>query len=418
MKRVFRNLGVLLVAPMLLASCLGDGDTEEITPHSDVAITSFTLGTLNRDTHTTSSTTGNDTIIRTTLTGSDYKMTIDQLGHQIYNQTSLPLGTDIKHVVCTVVSKNSGWITLKSMTSDSLSWYSSTDSIDFSQPRTFRIFAIDNSGYRDYTVTLNVNATEGLDFGWTKMKDDDALAGWTAKKLVPFADTVKLVDDGVVMRAGKGYRINGQGYVEASEDLENWSLADGVVYTNANLKQLLGASSKELYALGNDGMLKVSADAYAKDWANETLDEAASLLPANNIAMISWPYASANNTDYVLMVGDASYANNQTSVWRKLSCYDTEANNKWVFMGLDDSNRYTLPVQEHLSLTCYNGHVLAIGDAKTIYESRDQGLTWREESIYQLPTSVQGTQFSMTTDSQGRLWVITNSGQLWKGYKK
>jgi hypothetical protein len=165
-------------------------------------------------------------------------------------------------------------------------------------------------------------------------------------------------------------------------------------------------------------MLKVSADTYAKDWTNETLDEAASLLPANNIAMISWPYASANNTDYVLMVGDASYANNQTSVWRKLSCYDTEANNKWVFMGLDDSNRYTLPVQEHLSLTCYNGHVLAIGDAKTIYESRDQGLTWREESIYQLPTSVQGTQFSMTTDSQGRLWVITNSGELWKGYKK
>ena len=106
MKRVFRNLGVLLMAPIMLTSCLGDGDTEETTLYSDVAITSFTLGTLNRDTHTTSSTTGNDTIIRTTLTGSDYKMTIDQLGHQIFNQTPLPQGTDIKHVICTVTSKN------------------------------------------------------------------------------------------------------------------------------------------------------------------------------------------------------------------------------------------------------------------------------------------------------------------------
>ena len=418
MKRVFRNLGVLLMAPIMLTSCLGDGDTEETTLYSDVAITSFTLGTLNRDTHTTSSTTGNDTIIRTTLTGSDYKMTIDQLGHQIFNQTPLPQGTDIKHVICTVTSKNNGWLTLKSMTSDSLSWYSSSDSIDFSQPRTFRVFAVDNSGYRDYTVKLNVNTTEGSEFGWTKEKDDAALAGWTAKKLVPFADTIRLVDEGVVMRAGKGYRINGQGYVESSEDLENWSLADGVVYSNPNLKQLLGASSKELYALGNDGLLKVSADAYGKDWTNETLDDKASLLPTNDIAMISWPYASANNTDYVLMVGDASFADGQTSVWRKLSCYDAEADNKWVFMGLDDSNRYTLPAQDHLSLTCYNGHVLALGDAKTIYESRDQGITWREVSGYQLPTSVQGTQFSMTTDSQGRLWILTNSGQLWKGSKK
>lgn len=418
MKRVFRIFGALLMMPVILTSCLGDS-TEDTTLYSDMAITSFTLGTLNRYTQTTSSTTGNDTVIKTTLTGSDYKMTIDQLGHKIYNQTPLPVGVDVKHVICTVSAKNSGLLTLKSMTSDSLSWYSSSDSIDFSQPRIFRVYAIDNSGFRDYTVELNVSSTEGIDFGWTLIKDDADLAGWTAKKLVPFADTIKMVDEGVVMRDGKGYRINGQGYVEASTDLENWSLADGIVYTNPNLKQLLGASSKELYALGNDGLLKVSADDYGKDWTNEKLDEDASLLPAGDIAMISWPYASADSTDYILMVGDGPLNNGETSIWRKLNYYATTAsNNQWVFMGADDSNQHTLPAQDHLSLACYNGHVLAVGDAKAIYESRDQGLTWRQESAYQLPTSLQGTQVSMATDTQGRLWLLTNSGQLWKGGKK
>ena len=119
MKRVFRIFGALLMMPVILTSCLGDS-TDDTTLYSDMAITSFTLGTLNRYTQTTSSTTGNDTVIKTTLTGSDYKMTIDQLGHKIYNQTPLPVGVDVKHVICTVSAKNSGWLTLKSMTSDSL----------------------------------------------------------------------------------------------------------------------------------------------------------------------------------------------------------------------------------------------------------------------------------------------------------
>ena len=78
-----------------------------------MAITSFTLGSLNRYTYSTSSTTGNDTVIKTKLTGSAYPMTIDQMNCLIYNHDPLPIGTDTAHVVCTVTTKNNGVVTIK-----------------------------------------------------------------------------------------------------------------------------------------------------------------------------------------------------------------------------------------------------------------------------------------------------------------
>ena len=193
MKRFSLRLCALIAGVAALSSCLKDSD-DDTTTYSDMAITQFTLGTLNRYTHTVSSKTGNDTVIKSTLSGSVYKMSIDQLRHRIVNMTELPVGTDIEHVICTVSAKNGGVVALQSMTSDSLKWHSSTDSVSFVQPRIFRVYATDGSGYRDYTVELNVSATTGITFGWRLEKTDDALAGWTDKKLVAVGDTVQLVD--------------------------------------------------------------------------------------------------------------------------------------------------------------------------------------------------------------------------------
>ena len=111
---------MMLIALTVLASCLKDNDTS-VETYSDTAITAVTLGTLNRYTHTVSSKTGNDTIIKSTLTGSTYRLTIDQLGCKIFNRDSLPLGTDLKHVVLSGVStKNGGVAFIKSLISDTL----------------------------------------------------------------------------------------------------------------------------------------------------------------------------------------------------------------------------------------------------------------------------------------------------------
>ena len=142
MKTFPRTICVLLSLSALMTACLG-GDDEQGTTYSDMAITAVTLGTLNRYTETVSSSTGNDTVVKSTLTGSNYRLTIDQVGHRIYNQDSLPVGTDLKHVVISSIStKNNGMVYLKSLTSDSVRYLSTTDSVDFTLPRTLRVFAI------------------------------------------------------------------------------------------------------------------------------------------------------------------------------------------------------------------------------------------------------------------------------------
>lgn len=414
MKKFFRTLCVLCGASFALTSCLSDDDSTTTT-YSDAAITQFTLGTLNRYTMSVSSSTGNDTIIKTSVTGSSYPFTINQLSRTIYNQKPLPVGTDVKHVICSTVStRNNGLVAIMSMTSDSLKGLSTKDSIDFSQPRILRVYSSDGTTTRDYTVTLNVSATEGTTFGWTKVRSDVAVEDFAGKRLVAFGDSVFLMAKGVVVREHTAYRVN-NGDVESSADLQNWTLCT----SDTHLKQLVGAGTKELFALSDNGRLMVAADEGATDWKEETLDDDASLLPADNIAYVSWPFAPIDNTDYVLMAGNSQLDDASTVVWRKISQYDGPTKGgKWVYMLVDDNNLCPLPRQDGLSLAYYDDLVLAVGANKVMLQSVDQGITWQTASDYALPESLTGGMFSMTVDAQGRLWLVTESGELWLGSKK
>jgi len=416
MRRYIQTLCLLLVAVAGLTSCLSD-DEETVSTYSDAVITQITLGTLNRYTTTTSATTGNDTVVKTTLTGSTYKMTIDHLGGAIYNRTALPVGTDVRHVVCTISTKNSGVVALKSMTSDSLNYFSSKDSIDFSVPRVLRVYAIDGSTWYDYTVTLNVSETTGVNFGWNKVAEGRAdLTGWAHRRLIALQDTVLLADRGTIgidsCALGGPWlmRLTGSDLETSGDYGATWLKQTTVT----GLSQLLGATGHELYALGADGRVKCSTDVL--NWSDEALDDDAQLLPADNMAVVSWPYAPADSTDYVLMVG-RQQTDDAFCVWRKLSGYAAKAGAaQWVYMLTDGSNRYTLPYGDDLSLAYYENMVFAVtATGRTIYASRDQGITWRLSEDYALPDALGGNSVAMTADGKGRLWVATDNGELWVG---
>lgn len=151
MRKIFLACWVVLMT-MFLPSCLNTDD--EATYYDDVAITSFSLGTLNRYLTTTKAD-GTDSVYKVSFAGSGYKVAVDQLGCRIFSSDSLPLGTDLKHVVCTLATRNNALITVKSMISDSVFAFSSADSLDFSKPRTLRIFSTDGEHSRDYIVTLS-----------------------------------------------------------------------------------------------------------------------------------------------------------------------------------------------------------------------------------------------------------------------
>jgi hypothetical protein len=166
MRKILTALVVALTVMATLSSCLNSSDSDT-TVYDDMAITAFTLGTLNRYLHTTSKS-GADSVYKTSFTGSTYVMAIDQIGKRIYNQDSLPYGTDLKHVLCTITTRNNGYVFVKSQISDSVRLYSSTDSIDFSVPRELQVYATDGSGHRSYNVTLTARQRANRYGGWAE----------------------------------------------------------------------------------------------------------------------------------------------------------------------------------------------------------------------------------------------------------
>ena len=109
MKRKFLAFVVLLAATLSLSSCLSSDDDTNVEYTHDTAITAFSLGSLDRYTKTAA---GKDTLLKSNVTGSNYKFYIDQATRQIYNPDSLPCGVRDTAVLATITSKNSSPILL------------------------------------------------------------------------------------------------------------------------------------------------------------------------------------------------------------------------------------------------------------------------------------------------------------------
>ncbi len=439
-KSIFQVFGLCVAVAALFSSCL-NSDESSVTLYGDAAISSFSLGTLNQYQYVQRPSTGKrDSLAKIALAGTSFKMSIDQLKHEIYNLDSLPYGTDVKKVVCTVASKNSGGIALVGI-DGTQSWYVATDSIDFSVPRTFRIFSSNGSHQRDYKVWLNVKKDSSQTFGWEQTASEPLLASmaagmkalWLKGRLVVFGPT-EGVTHAVASADGKSWRQLGQnintpfsadawqnvvlkgGYVYMlsgstllrSEDAETWEQVD----TRASLKRLFGAGTRELFAIGTNDSIMASTDG-GTTWATEQLDESTAYLPTQGMASICFSYAQSDQTDYVLLVGNDGKAMRS---WRKLSTYNTEKpEGRWVYMPVDAANGMQLPVQTQLSLVNYAGKVLAIASNALVYQTRDQGISWQTVASYQLPSNVAGSLFAMTADDANNLWVVSNAGWVLQG---
>ena len=358
---------VIAVASLLLASCLKSSD-EETVSYSDTAIVSFSLGTLDRYVTTKAKDGVTDSTYKTTVTGSAYKFYIDQHACRIYNVDSLPKGTDVAHVLCNVTGKNSGVVVIKSLTSDSLRYYSSSDSIDFTSQREFRVYANNGSGFRAYSVSVNVHQEEADDFKWTRVTS---------------------------------------GYVPSFVPVDG--------------------SSVNRYKL-EDGLLKMSSDNGAT-WTVETLDSDAALLPSDNVNFACKSVRTNADTEYLLMVGTGDADKKNALCWFKYEENGTEGhNNGWSLIVHDSDDGYALPKLSHLSMVHYGEYMLAIGgkgmdDCKTgaydaIYASFDNGVNWKRNGLVSLPSGFDksAADVKMVVDDDQYLWLIcSGTGQVWRG---
>ncbi len=465
MKRIIKPFVIIFSTIILMASCL-NSDNYNITYYADTAITSFSLGTLNRYLTTTSST-GEDSTYSTTVTGSNYKFYIDQLEQEIYNPDSLPVGTDVEHVICTVGSKNAGTIIIKNIDSDTLNYYSSTDSIDFTTPREFRVYALDGMAYRKYTVRVNVHQEYADTFFWNPAGTCDMFKGLTGMKAIEYNDNMMVFgSDGVETHVystiieetpswtqlaeninldadayksimsynGMLWTLNGRDII-TSTDGQQWSvhstldgndIADGI-------STLAGAGSKKLYAITSNGGI-VSSDDEGLSWNEESVLDNAEKLPTQDISLACLDVNSNANTERMVIVGNRdinAYAEDSVAmVWNKVEEYDEDTETHSWFL-CNEKNKHELPRLANLQMLKYGYVLLAMGgegqgtsNAKAfsqLYTSGDCGLTWQNYTGYTLPEDEsfgnEGSNvFTFAVDSDNYLWIILGgTGQVWRG---
>ena len=373
MKRYIYALCITLSSVFLYASCL-NSDSTEVTVYDDMAITGFSVSKINRYIHTTSKS-GADSVYKKELTTLP-TFSIDQIQYKIYNTDSLPNDCDLNHVLAAIsTSSYSGGVYVKSLTSDTLWVYSSTDSIDFSQPREIRVFNNTYEKYRTYEVKINQHQVETDKVLWERMPSDSYPVDNTKAK---------------------------------------WEEAAA----NAGLGKFIGFGTKEGYAFNEDGtQIMVSKDEGAT-WEPDNIDGDISMLPKQNIAFVSYPFLPNEYTDYQLMAGTTEEGEIACSIWRKIAEYAEGSQAcKWVQLPVEQYNRYYLPAMVSFSLVRFHGYILAI-DSNKIYSSRDNGITWRALDMFPLPGDSETYFYHVeaVTDAEGALWFKDlDTNNVWRG---
>lgn len=445
MSRIIRLFALFVLISTLTISCLDSDDTE----YSDLCyISSFTLGNVKRTMYTTSST-GEDSTYTISYSAGDFVMVVDQLGGTIQNKDSLPVRSVVTAVLASM--EGSGVAYYSPQNSDAWYEYSSSDSIDFSSPLTFRVYSTDGTSVRDYTVKVNVHQTDGDVFSWNQISTSDLWADAEQIKLIKYNEQLYLyalkdqdislytssLDDGSTWQhvetigADNGMPVsitlfNNNFYMNLADSTLITS-DDGIQWTEITTDQtvrLIAADETYIYALSHETLYR-SND--AQKWKEETLDDDSQYLPVRDIAAIA--YNQGNGQQRVLLAGSRSLeqfpSDTMSVVWSRTSTSGNDAQG-WAYFLSQQDNPYMCPRLQSLQLVRYNDVLLALGLSSLdglhqsfdgLYMSQDNGITWKADTDeYTLPDELLGTEdpLSVCVDDQYHLWIITNKA-VWKG---
>jgi len=421
---------------LTMESCIND-DTET-TYYDDTAITAFTMTSVSE--HLTSYK-GYDSVA--TYSCSSVKFYIDQINHEIYNVDSLDAGLDSATMLSlvSISSKNSGVVIYESLEDSTVyNYYYSTDSIDFSKPRHFRVYSSSGNYYQDYTIRVNVHKEVADSFEWKANVYYEDLANLTNIRGFQLGDSVfifgKKDTETIVFRGlqnsisdfeersvplqqdainsmvnygGYLYTINNGNVIKISDLFGEYE----VVASAASLKQLIGATDKNIYALSADSNIVVSRDGGCT-WSKEALDTDSAYLPYEDISFMHVPVLTNDNMERIILVGNSGADVNNAVVWNKVVNYDNDKYS-WQYLDISPDNLYKAPRAGGFKAVIYNDSIEAF-DGETLYKSRDQGLTWYPDDKIIFPEEFVSNKenYGFFVDDKSFLWVITN-GRIWKG---
>lgn len=443
MKTKFLPFAVLFSAMFLLASCFGDDDEVELS--DDTAITAFSVNAGKQYIYTKAKD-GSDSVYVKAATLTGYKFCIDQLKGEIYNPDSLPAGTDARKLLCTISAPSSGALVIQSMTSDSLDYFSSSDSTDFTQPRVFYVYSTSAKYKRKYTVTVNVHREQPDSMVWTAMPASEMLRQMSAAKAVAcgsrlfvfgnvggstvvvstadgsdwrkaefsFAQSLSADAYNSVVTKDSYLYIADQGTVMRSSDGDTWEVRAEA----AGVKRMVAASRYRLYAYADDGRLMASADDGAT-WSAATVDADLSLLPDADVSGISFAMKANTDADRVIILGKAQ---GTAAIWGKVDEKpDGSDDQTWTYYDVAGDNVHRLPEFNTMAAFVYDGAVYAFGvedSGLKSYRSEDGCITWHEDSVItpSAEMTVVPGKYAVCADGKNYIWVADlDNGTVWRG---
>ncbi len=431
----------------ILSSCLGGSDTE-YTVDKNCQISSFTLQ--------------HDSVEGL----NKVKFTIDQLSGRIFNADSLPYGTEIDKVICTLAYMNSYAIMSTTVqqeaVGDTIVW-DGKDSLDFSKPVKFTITAYDGATTKKYTAQVNIHQQNPDTMEWSLYSSQITGIRMKKQKVIthPYGG-VNTYFMYVRPADGSAYRL----YQSPVSDARNWSQlslsglpASGVLLTQVTPYDGL------LYMPATDGILYQSADGLQWEAVANEMDiryllgavkegqkqpsALAAIVNKDNVLTFA-----AMNKDKVWTTGDAVPASFPLTGFGSVDFYSMyheylmiaagrDSNNEllnttWATMNgttwaqLTDDELENFGKREGVMLTKYDDVYYLIGGltedgkgSKDIYTSADRGITWMlQDTLIVLPDSYIGRGFSSVQVDKDQYMLIfggkTSQGadelnEIWRG---
>lgn len=442
---------VSLITTILLFSSCMKSEESYVEYYGDAEITKFNVTSAKRTWHVLSSK-GEDSTYTKSQTYTDFPFTIDQTQCLIYNTDSLPKGVRTKNVIASISSLRSATVGIKNLDGSGWTLYSSTDSINVSEPRTLRVFADDGITTKDYTLEVRVHNEMEDSVYWNKISMSNICKGMTnlrgynvngvayvvGNKSNGDLAIIRGLEDKAMVECSKTFSSNAtfatdgyyrlyvadNGILYVSNDGNSWSEID--VKSKLKPVKFLAADVMEVYGLSADGEILVSfsnGDFWYKD---EVLDDMNDF-PVSDISTMS--VATTTNADVRQMIVVGNGSDGKAKVWTKIvDDDDFTLMQSWMYIPLQDNNKYPAPSGKHLTaFPYYNGLLLAkgadLGDDTpqygNFYISKDHGITWKTDKRFYWPegmTMTKDPEFAIIPDNKGYMWIVNNvDDNVWYG---
>lgn len=453
MKTRTRYILLALLLTLVVASACNSRSDDSYVYTSACAIKSFTLGKLKRTVHTTSYS-GGDSTYTISFNGNLYALTIDQVRRRIFNPEQFPMGTTLK----TVATISADGPIVYAPEADTTQWtaYSASDSIDFSEPLLFRVYAYDGSGYSDYRMSLNVRSDMTGEYTWQQLTGISPMTERNAAQLLIQGEEVVALSStatGAVFCARSALSDHPEWTEQACVGLpttadvrravcyqnqlwmstEGGQLArstDGVNWTEVAQEDeavrvhLVAASETVLHAVIRDTRQNtpyyMASSTDGITWTQIPMEQ--KMLPMEQaqwkLPLAAVAYKQDNGNHRVMLCADVLEDESASLLqWSLLE----DADESWIFITDENASGKRLPRWTNPVLLAYNGFLYALGgqDWKytaldTIYVSFDNGLNWYDNEDLTVPEALVGTTAPVAATTAGEYILLMAGDQFWR----